>query len=127
MYSVNNGANRSPSRVKCAKTSNFVKQQETTTSMAPIKPNSTTNNSNKEMGEQQRNGNNNAAMKHTFDKKGDWSLMTASRYAYALLAHALCTPSREVVVAPVSHTAACLTPCRGAVGSKMCRWQRRVR
>lgn len=66
MYSVNNGANRSPSRVKCAKTSNFVKQQDTA-SMAPMKPNNTTK------------AETNGTIKHTFDKKGDWSLMTASR------------------------------------------------
>lgn len=75
MYSVNNGANRSPSRVKCAKTSNFVKQQDTA-SMTPIKPNNTTKAQNKETSEQNGNG----TVKHTFDKKGDWSLMTASRW-----------------------------------------------
>lgn len=101
MYSVNNGANRSPSRVKCAKTSNFVKQQDAA-SMTPIKPNNTTKAQNK-TSEQNGNG----TVKHTFDKKGDWSLMTASRYEYDRV-H---THIGEVSLR-MPHTAAC-HPCRG--------------
>lgn len=111
MYSADNGANRSPSRVKCAKTSNFVKQQDTA-SMAPIKPNNTPKAQNKETSEQNGNG----TVKHTFDKKGDWSLMTASRYEHARSR----TPDTAEVSLRMPHVASCHLCRRYSVRKYVC-------
>lgn len=69
MYSVRNGANRSPSRVKCAKTSKSAQKRDSTI------------NSSKPIIKEQPETKEIENRKHTFDKKGDWSLMTASRCA----------------------------------------------